>query len=259
MEISPSVPKPFTPDEEEHMRHDTTNAALNEARRAAKYTSGEIAIRGDDLSYRGQKKEFESHGTHEKADIAVHAVSTAIELGEIGGAAGMLAPAGVLVGGAIAFHHLMEANEHGEQLSKTLGKDEMHLALLHVVDVPKGYRDTRVLDRKDSGQSFASGAQTMAREIIFRQPGVRAALQLHCDQGMAAARRMLENGQSKDAFLAANPEVSKRYAEDAAFQEGFEALQWAREQKTGDAYKETIKALESRDARYDAVHIPCRA
>ena len=68
---------------------------------------------------------------------------------------------------------------------------------------------------------------------------------------------MTEAGQTQEAFLKANPKIAERYANDAAFHNGFDALVWAK----GDSpasYKSALDALVSRDARFDPTHVTYR-
>lgn len=106
-------------------------------------------------------------------------------------------------------------------------------------------------------------AVKISDQFQLEDTSLAATLQLHCDQGMNAARTMIEGGSTKDAFLKANPEIAKRYAVDAAFHNGFDALSWAKEDSGkpgGDptSYKAALESLNARDARYDAAQITYR-
>lgn len=81
-------------------------------------------------------------------------------------------------------------------------------------------------------------------------------VQLHCDQGISAARSMYAEGQ-KDvfAFLKAHPDVAQRVAEDPAFKAGFEGALYAHDHGQYDAM---MKALDERDVRYTQHNIAFR-
>ncbi len=58
----------------------------------------------------------------------------------------------------------------------------------------------------------------------------------------------------------ANPAIAKRYADDVAFHDGFDALCWSKNDKAAPAGANAapIHDLESRDARYAAAHVTLR-
>ena len=73
-------------------------------------------------------------------------------------------------------------------------------------------------------------------------------IQLHCDQGISAARSMYGAGQTDFfAYLKAHPDVAQRVAEDPAFKAGFEGAVYAHDHGQYDAM---MKALDERDVRY---------
>ena len=67
---------------------------------------------------------------------------------------------------------------------------------------------------------------------------------------------MIESSGDPSAFFKAHPNLETRYANDAAFHKGFDAMVWSRDH---GHLVETTAALNKRDARYDAAHIACRA
>ena len=148
-----------------------------------------------------------------------------------------------------------EANEHGEQLTETLGKDELHLGLVTDLELPEGYVASKIAKRPDAGRGFQSGTQKMVTPFAGKDKALKAVLQLHSDEGMNAARKMLDAKSNGPTFFSANPAIKERYDSDAAFHAGFDGLRWA---KDHGAYDATVKSLQSRDARYDANHIGCR-
>jgi maltose-binding protein MalE len=80
-------------------------------------------------------------------------------------------------------------------------------------------------------------------------------MQLHCDQGMNAARAMYEAKQTPSEYLAAHPDVAQKYQRDPAFHHGFNGMVFAHD---NGQYAEVVMGLDARDARYDAHHVAWR-
>ena len=91
--------------------------------------------------------------------------------------------------------------------------------------------------------------------LVRRDNSTMAVIQLHCDQGISAARAMYTANQTPDVYLKAHPEVGKRFAEDPAFQAGFKGAMHA---KVHGQYDEMMKSLDQRDARFEAHHVAVR-
>lgn len=73
-----------------------------------------------------------------------------------------------------------------------------------------------------------------------------------------APSRSLEGAGDEAAFFAGNPEVSRRYDEDAAFRHGFDALVWAKKQTGPTVYANTVRDLDIRGEIF-AQRLQCKA
>lgn len=103
-----------------------------------------------------------------------------------------------------------------------------------------------------TGIRYSDDAKALDARLGKGDTPLMALAQLHCDQGMSAARSMV------DAKQAMPPKaIADRCAADPAFKAGFEAAVWA-SKKGPDAYHDVIKGLESRDARYEQAHVAWR-
>jgi hypothetical protein len=252
-------------------RNESTNEALNKVRKDAGYMpGGDVKVRGDDktakelqaewkasdgpltaLKHEGPSQAAEHIGTHVAEHAAKHVASKVIA----GGAAA--AGLGISAGWALyaGLHHLAEQNERAEVLRTAYARDEMYLAMITHVDVPGGFRAQEIAERPDAGRGFQSGTQKMTTAFASQDRALQATLQLHCDQGMNAARDLVDAGvlgaatkADVERELGRRPSIEARYREDPAFRAGFDALVWAKGH--GDEYKRTIERLEARDARY---------
>lgn len=165
----------------------------------------------------------------------------AVELG-LGGAALPVIALGAGV------YELAEANARGKELNTARERDEAHVAMLSNLALPSEFRTTELAKYSHAGTTFQSMNQQMTSHIHGEDHALMALVQLHCDQGMTAAR---EGGGSMSAPIA------KRYAEDPAFKAGYDAMSWA--QKKGGATLDSLtKDLDSRDARYGAAGVSWR-
>lgn len=250
---------------------ESTSHAMSAIRKDAHYADldGEVVLRGDDKRFMEQRAEFRGETPKgEAVNLGFHGTSTVLEVAslaakhaEVFEAAGlvMLPVSSVVMLGA-GIYALHKANEEGEILKATATKDEMHVAMLSVLQVPNEFKSEQMAEYTITGKGWQSGAQKMvsALSTTANKP-VLALLQLHADQGMDGARKMVDAGiTNKTGYLASHPAMSERYASDPAFKAGFDAVLWAHKQP-GDVYKGLIGGLEARDVRYEQHHIQFRA
>jgi len=246
---------------------DSTSAIMNDARRA---TSGAapVAIRGDDKS----AKEIREDDREEQLEEFRHPLERITEFRRetrIAIAADFLNEgAGEAVELGKAGYETLTKNLHaahmGDILHGAVQRDQMQRALLSQLNIPQGAKE-EALERftEPETEGEASDASRLA-DKLHNDPAWHAKmaiLQLHCDQGMNAAREMIDSGPhtgvDRMKFSMAHADVAKRCAEDPAFKAGFDAVVWAKKQ--GDAtYKTVCTELASRDARYDAHHVAWR-
>jgi len=107
-------------------------------------------------------------------------------------------------------------------------RDEQRVALITHLAIPDGFRSAELAKYDHAGKTFQSMNQKMTTFMAGQDHALVALLQLHCDQGMNSAQDMVRSSVTdKDVFLGAHPEVAKRYADDQAFKEGFDAMLWA--------------------------------
>jgi len=97
--------------------------------------------------------------------------------------------------------------------------------------------------------------ERMSRAMGRGDNDLMGVIQLHCDQGIAAARAMVDAHQSPAAYLAAHPDVARRCDDDIAFKAGFDGAVYAREHGQWD---DMMTALDRRDVRYEAHHVAYR-
>jgi hypothetical protein len=258
----------FNDDELDAMRRDeSTSTIVNKARRDAGFKESDVAVRGDD---RTLKEVLHDHHTEiaggEALGGALHGVEVleAVGVGEhaihaLGTAPQWAVPALTF---AAAQYGMYETEKWKMEMKDGATRDQLHAAVLVRLDVPTGFKTEEIAKLGVSMTKQDAASKISDQFELIDKPRV-ATLQLHCDQGMNAARTMIESGGEKEAFLKANPDIAKRYAGDAAFHNGFDALCWAKDdsrKKDGDptSYKAAVESLQTRDARYDAAHITYR-
>lgn len=266
--VSGSKQRSFSDEELDAMRKDdSTSAIVNKARRDAGFKEKDVTVRGDDRSLNKVLDDRKTHiGVGEAVGGALHGfeVVEALGVGEhamhaLGSAPHVVIPLGVFVA---TQYGMYEMEKSKAEMTDGATRDQMHAAILDQLDVPSGFREEE-MKRLDVSMTRQSAASRISDQFKLGDKALVATLQLHCDKGMHAARRMTEAGQTKEDFLKGNPEIAKRYASDVAFHDGFEALSWAKKDsmaKNGNpaSYSEAIEKLKSRDARYDAAHITYR-
>jgi hypothetical protein len=143
----------------------------------------------------------------------------------------------------------------GHERAEAMPRDAMHAVILGDLNgLPKGYADA---ERARLSKDALDGSFTraMIAQLGRRDNPMMAIIQLHCDQGMTAARTMYSANETPADYLKSNPAVAKRYERDPAFHHGFNAAVYAHD---NGQYGEVMKALDSRDARYDAHHVAWR-
>ena len=239
---------------------DSTSTIMNDVRKASVANAGApVAIRGDDKSAKELReedrseflKEFGAHAVAE--DLAVDAVLERV--GEV--AEAPVAFAEAAWSSAKSSVHAMNM---GDELAKAVQGDNMQRAMLSQLNLPTAFKQDamdRFTERETEGSQ--SGASLMTTKL-HTDPAWHAkvaVLQLHCDQGMNAARSLIDSGAlTPDTFMK-HPDIAKKYGEDPAFKAGFDCVMWAHK-----AGKETYGALcteiDARDARYDANHVAWR-
>jgi hypothetical protein len=244
----------------------STTAAMGKIAQDANGGKPTVLLHAGDKSYDELIAEYESAGGS-KAEIAeahVHAAEVGAEAAGMaeegtalatGGVA--LAIAGPVAALALGMYKLAEANARGHELSGALARDEQRAAMITNLALPQEFVRKELAKYAHLGKTFKAPLQRMTSEIHGRDHALMAVVQLHCDQGMNAAKDMCESGVSQDAYLAAHPDAAKRYASDVAFQQGFDAMTWAND-KGGATYTGLIADLRSRDASYGAAGVSYR-
>jgi hypothetical protein len=258
--VSSSRERYFSDAEVDAMRKDeSTSAIVNKARRDAGFKEKDVSVRGDDKTLNQVLHDRPSHfAAGESIDGAVHVyeVVEALGVGEkLAHAAGRAGIVGVGIATFVSIQlGMVEMEASKAEMKDGATRDQLHAAVLDRLELPAGFKDQE-LKKLDVSMTRQSAASKVSDQMDARA----ATLQFHCDQGMHAARTMLEGSKDKDGFLKANPAIAKRYAEDVAFHNGFDALCWTKSKEAPPgAYDAQIKNLESRNARYTAAHITVR-
>jgi hypothetical protein len=254
----------FTSAELDEKRSDDargTSDALNRARRAAGQHGADVAVHGEDGAL--------NQALEKKTHVAIgESVSAGVDALEISGALGIHVPvvskalhghvgislAGVatLAGIQVAMWE-MQKTKDGRRDAAT--RDALHAGMLMSLELPSGFVDAEVA-RLGVGTRNTDSSVKVKNEIASSP--LAAELQLQCDQGVLAAEDFLRSGKgTKEAFFAMSRKTAERYAEDAVFRAGFDALVWANQ----NAPEETARLLvdvQARDARDAAAHSQCR-
>ena len=252
----------FSPEDDEMLRkNESTNVIV---KRDTKTT---VDVHGRDANQIETKERQSRHvGTAGKIDIA----KAGIEGLDFVGAAESLHAAGVIafktaiaadlvltVGSPIAtlmlgMHTLAEAHIQGEEQNGALIRENVHVATVCALTLPDDYKAKRLdADYKSVPREENSPATKMT-EALLKDPRGLAVLQLHCDQGVNAARDLLASHKDVATFLNENPKVADAYVKDAAFHEGFDAYLSTKDRKGVD------QQLESRDGWYAQSHVSIR-
>ena len=170
--------------------------------------------------------------------------------------AGMTLPAELIDFGLDMAKSVAADAKTGHERAEARTLEAMHAFILgNLNGLPQGYVDgQRARLSKDALEG--SFVRNMSAQLGKNDNGMMAIMQLHCDQGMSAARAMFDAKTTPAEYLRANKELGQRYASDPAFKHGFDGLVYAREHGTYDA---VVSELNARDARYDAHHVAWRA
>lgn len=248
-------------DEEDLRREPTTTAILDKARRDAGVGGPRVDVRGDDKTWRETKTEQQKHFGVAGGVSVLHAGAEAAHLAEFqvvetftAAGAGASVGAGLVAGGAVlglglGIYEWAEAHHKGDEQRVALTKDELHVAMLTQLDLPKGYKAEQLKERGQAGQGEQSAALRTALALATVDKPLVSAMQHHADIGAHAARDFLESGLEKKQFLAAHPAIDMAYKKDPAFHDGFDALVWAKEQSDPSVYKKAVDSVLSRDPR----------
>jgi hypothetical protein len=262
--ISGGRRRAFTDEEIAALHEDaSTSAIVNEARRDAGYKEPDVAVRGNDRTLDQVLHDQQTHvGKGETIAAAAHAIDLLEAVG-VGGAAlhalgrvpAVALPAAAFVGAQYAMY---EMEKKKMEMRDGATRDQLHAAIVTTLEVPQGFKNEE-LKRLNVSVTNQSAAKKIGDQFLsqMKDAHLLPTLQLHCDQGMHAARDMIDGGKTKEAFMKARPDLAQRYDADPAFKNGFDALVWANGQP-GATYAEQMKALESRDARYDQAHVQYR-
>ncbi len=242
----------FSSEEEEVLRrNESTNAIV---RRNPKVT---VDIHGVDRSLREVKARQQEHVSLTGAGGVGHAIVEGHHF-VAGGGAGFGVAIGAAAGLGVGTHEWLEAQVKGREQSAAIRREQAHVAVVAVLDLPATYKAQR-LD-KDLA-SVPKGTQSIAFKLtegLMADPKGIAQLQLNCDRGMNAARDLTRSGMSVEAFLKANPKIAEAYMKDAAFHEGFDAYLHARANLPTGAAKELDRRLDERDGWYAQSQISIR-
>lgn len=255
------------------MRKDeTTNDAAKRAHARSKAGGAAPDVRGDDRTRAEVKKEQKDahlghlvphagHAAYEAAHVAevhvVHALEAKVGgmlgLGAAGTAAAFTGGVGAAGGMILGYFEIKEAHANGKAQREALAKEQVHVAVIAALDLPPGHKAQRLDAHGDTPRGHGSAAFKIT-EALVSDPRAIAVLQMHCDRGITAGLDYRASGQTKEAFLAAHPEVARRRAADVAFKEGFDAAT-ACEGKELD----TLKAgLAARTPKYACAEVRMR-
>jgi hypothetical protein len=169
-------------------------------------------------------------------------------------AGGLMLPLHVLELAKKMASSVAEDSNVGHERAEAQVKSALHLMVIGSLNgLPQSYVTAQ---RARYAADAPSGlTQRMTQALGRGDNGLMAIAQLHCDQGMNAARGMVAADQTQDAFLAAHPDVAKRCNDDAAYRAGFEGMAQARGSADYDAM---TTALDAREKRYDAHQVAWR-
>lgn len=254
---------------------ESTSAAINRIGRHAGLTQN-YAVRGDDKSEREIKAAHHGEQAHEGSaelaktggkELATHvaellaekSIEHAADLSARAAGGLLLMPVELVVFGYEMAKGVAEDGKVGQERARAIPTDVMHAACVASLNgLPQAFVDSELARYPDSlknGTLARTMNDRLANDVDRRAMIV---LQLHCDQGMNAARGMCDAKLEKDGFLRSNPDVAKRCTEDMAFKAGFDALVWAHG-KGAESYGAVVKDLEARDARYQQHSVAWRA
>jgi hypothetical protein len=238
----------------------STTSALAKIAQDANGGSSTPVVHASDKSYDELVAEYRGVGAN-KAEIVDGLLEGAHVGAEVVGVefagAALAATAGPVIGLALGMYKLAEANQRGHELHTALVRDEQRVALLTNTALPAAFVKSELEKYSHAGTRFDSGNQKLTTLMHGQDHALTAVLQLHTDQGMTSALDMISGGQPKEAFFAAHPEVAKRYADDIAFKNGFDAMVYTKEHDPA-SYDKTVGDLRTRDGWYSAAGLAVR-
>jgi hypothetical protein len=238
----------------------STNAAINRVANHAGASEIHV-LHGRD------KTEGEIRSEHRDGVTKDEAAGTAGELASMGiehiiehvGEAeiGLVAlPASLIAASYEMMKNVGEDGIVGHERAEAMPRDAMHALILGSLNgLPQGYVDGQRA-RLSNDAKDGSFTREMSRQLGRKDNPMMGIMQLHCDQGLNAARTMYTANQRPSEYLAANPDIAKKYTHDAAFRHGFDGAVFAHD---NGQYADVMKALDQRDARYTAHHVAWRA
>ena len=241
----------------------STNAAINRVANHAGASEIHV-LHGRDATVgeiRGEHRdEVMKDGLMDDAkEVAQMGTEHLLEHFEMAGAADVSAimlPVSTIAGTLEMMKKVGEDGIIGHERAEAMPREAMHALILGCLNgLPQGYVDDE-RSRLSNDAKDGSFTREMSRQLGRRDNPMMAIMQLHCDQGMNAARAMFDAGQNPLEYAKSHPDMAKRFSQDAAFRRGFEGAVYAHEH---GQYEQTMKALDARDARYDAHHIAWRA
>jgi hypothetical protein len=237
----------------------STDAAVNQLANHAGVTN-HYTLRSDDKTERQIKADHQDaqvrpgasglgeHGVAEGGELALeHFAHVAAEP--------VLLPLSLVTEQLKMMKDVGEDGITGRERAEAFTKDQLHVYVLgNLSGLPKDYQTAQLAKYPEMAKT--SNLQTTLNKNLGHDGDhqLMARIQLHCDQGMNAARFACDTGVGKDAYLQQHPEVAKRCVDDVAYAHGFDAVFSAHGQGAAQ-YKEVVDALKSRDARYDAAHV----
>jgi hypothetical protein len=240
-----------------------TNTAINRIGGHAGLTQT-YHLRGDDQTTREIKEAHQRHIAEEWGLVLgeeglIEGGLHVVDHGAAKGASLPLLPFQLLKAGYEMTKAVAEDNEVRHKLAAANTKDKMHIIILENLNgLPTGYVEKELSrypqDEKDSNLVHEM-RRTLGRNGDHQ---MMAVIQLHCDEGMHAARRMYEAKLEPKAFLENDPEIAKLRAEDPAFKAGFDGLVWAKTQGGPAVFDAALKDLGERDVRYASAHVTLR-
>lgn len=234
---------------------ESTAGRMNEIRHDSGYT-GEVDVNGKTL--KDVKREQAGLTSTGAQSTGLHALGALIEAGAEEGAAALIGSAiGV---GAMLYEYAMLPVETQEQKDAVEG-DNAKRAMYSQLELPDAFKEKLIGEVDGKHTEGSQSAATVIATKIHTDPKERAKfalVQLHCDNGMAAAREACSTGVDAQAYLAAHADVGAQYASDPAFRAGFDCVVWAKGQSDKSIYDGVLAQLRDRDVRYDAAHVAHR-
>ncbi len=195
------------------------------------------------------------HGAaHAAEHFAEHGMKEVLPRLAFRAAAGVALPIHLIQAGYEMATSVAEDSKVGHERAAALVKSAMHTVVLGSLNgLPQAFVDSQ---RARYAADAPSGLVKRMSDAMGRGDNAfMGIIQLHCDQGIGAARAMFDAKQAPADYLKAHPELASRMADDIGFKAGFEGAMYAHEH---GQYDDVMKALAARDARYDAHHIAWR-